>query len=69
MRSGNGQNSWSDFPTVFFGPNIGPSPMCNVKFFPQFHGGKFPIGGDKIIRKNWLIKAFSNEIKSQTFSR
>jgi hypothetical protein len=25
--------------------------------------------GDKIIRKNWLIKAFSNEIKSQTFSR
>jgi hypothetical protein len=40
-----------------------------VKFFPQFHGGKFPIGGDKIIRKNWLIKAFSNEIKSQTFSR
>ena len=69
MRSGNGQNSWSDFPTLFFGPNIGPSPIWNVKFFPQFHGGKFPIGGDKIIRKNWLIKAFSNEIKSLTFSR
>jgi hypothetical protein len=32
-------------------------------------GGNSQYRGDKIIRKNWLIKAFSNEIKSRTFSR
>jgi hypothetical protein len=32
-------------------------------------GSRYLEHGDNIICKNWLIKAFSNEIKSRTFSR
>jgi hypothetical protein len=38
------------------------------KFSPNFMGEYSQYHGDKIIQKNWLIKAFSNEIKSRTFS-
>ena len=50
------------FRRCFFGPNIGPSP--NVKIvFPQFNGGKIPNSVViKLLVKNWLIEAFSNDI-------
>ena len=49
------------FRLCFFGLNIDPSP--NVKFPPpNFMGEKSQQRRDKIIRKNWLIKAFSNDI-------
>ena len=49
------------FRLFFFGPNIGP----NVKsFFPNLLGENSQLHGDKIIRKNWLIKAFSNETRT-----
>jgi hypothetical protein len=40
------------FRLCFFVPNIGPSPNVNIPNNVV----------KKIIRKNWLIKAFSNEI-------
>ena len=43
-------------------------PQCGKVFPPNFMGENSQYRGDKIIRKNWLIKAFSNEIKSRTFS-
>jgi hypothetical protein len=51
-RRSEGTFYFSDFPTAFLGPNIGPSPnVINFVLFP-ISWGKFPIAGDKIIHKN-----------------